>query len=75
MKMYVAVVDRVDGTPSRRSDHTNAAFVGENRDHVIRRALEARNKWGAETYRVLVGELTGEVCEPVQYEVVPLPLA
>lgn len=72
MKMYVAVVDRIDRRPSKRPHGDFAAFLGEDRQDVIRRALIARNEWGREIYRVLVGELTGEAREPVQYEVVPL---
>ena len=77
MKLHVAVVDREGGSlPSHRSDRPKgdwACFVGENREVVIKRALAARNDWGPNLYRVLVGELTGEVREPVRYEVVPLP--
>lgn len=72
MTMFVAVIDRVDKRPSRRPHGDFAAFIGPERQDVIRRALAARNEWGRDTYRVLVGELTGEAREPVQYEVVPL---
>ena len=44
-----------------------------DRDEVIQRALRAREDWGREVYRVLVGVLDSEAREPVRYEVVPLP--
>lgn len=83
MSLYVAVVDRVGGSyASDRAWGDYAAFVGENREDVIRRALRARDAWSHDDaigrprhgrmYRVLVGELTGEAREPVRYEVVPL---
>jgi len=71
--LYVAVVDRPsDGFRSRREYGDYSAFVGENRDEVIQRALRAREDWGHEVYRVLVGVLDSEAREPVRYEVVPL---
>ena len=71
--LYVAVVDRPsDGFRSRREYGDYSAFVGENRDEVIQRALRAREDWGREVYRVLVGVLDSEAREPVRYEVVPL---
>lgn len=73
MNIYVAVVDSVGGRfRSRRPEGDYAAFIGDDRDDVIKRALVARQKWGCERYRVLVGELIGEAREPVQYEVVPI---
>ena len=71
--LYVAVVDRPsDRFRSRREHGDYAAFVGEDRDEVIQRALRARDDWGREVYRVLVGVLDSEAREPVRYEVVPL---
>jgi hypothetical protein len=71
--MYVAVVDRPsDRFRSRREYGDYSAFVGEDRDEVIQRALRAREDWGREVYRVLVGVLDSEAREPVRYEVVPL---
>ncbi len=71
--IYVAVVDRPsDGFRSRREYGDYSAFVGENRDEVIQRALRARDDWGREVYRILVGVLDSEAREPVRYEVVPL---
>ena len=71
--LYVAVVDRPsDGFRSRREYGDYSAFVGENRDEVIKRALRAREDWGREVNRVLVGVLDSEACEPVRYEVVRL---
>jgi hypothetical protein len=71
--LYVAVVDRPsDGFRSRREYGDYSAFLGENRDEVIQRALRARDDWGRELYRVLVGVLDSEAREPVRYEVVPL---
>ncbi len=48
-------------------------LVGTDRDALIRRALEVRRKMG-EGYRILVGELTVEVREPVTFEETPLRL-
>ena len=74
--LYVAVVDRPsDGFRSRREYGDYSAFVGENRDEVIQRTLRAREDWGRELYRVLVGVLDSEAREPVRYEVVPLGAA
>jgi hypothetical protein len=74
--LYVAVVDRPsDRFRSRREHGDYAAFLGENRDEVIQRALRARDDWGREVYRVLVGVLDSEAREPVRYEVVPLASA
>ena len=74
--LYVAVVDRPsDRFHSRRPHGDYAAFVGEDRDDVIQRALRAREDWGRELYRVLVGVLDAEAREPVRYEVVPLAAA
>jgi hypothetical protein len=71
--LYVAVVDRPsDGFRSRREYGDYSAFLGENRDEVIQRALRAREDWGREVYRVLVGVLDSEAREPVRFEVVPL---
>ena len=71
--LYVAVVDRpADGFRSRREYGDYSAFIGENRDEVIQRALRAREDWGREVYRLLVGILDSEAREPVRYEVVPL---
>ncbi len=71
--LYVAVVDRpTDRFSSRREYGDYSAFVGEDRDEVIQRALRARDDWGHEVYRVLVGVLDSEAREPVRYEVVPL---
>ena len=71
--LYVAVVDRrCDSFRSRRPHGDYSAFIGENRDKVIERALRARDDWGREVYRVLVGTLDSEAREPVRYEVVPL---
>ena len=71
--LFVAVVDRPsDGYRSRREYGDYSAFVGEGRDEVIQRALRARDEWGHEVYRVLVGVLDSEAREPVRYEVVPL---
>ena len=71
--LYVAVVDRrCDRFHSRRQHGDYSAFLGENRDEVIQRALRARDEWGREVYRVLVGVLDSEAREPVRYEVVPL---
>jgi len=73
--LYVAVVDRPSDRFRSRRDHGDyAAFVGEDRDAVIQRALRAREDWGRETYRVLVGILDPEAREPVRYEVVPLAI-
>lgn len=83
MTLHVAVVDRFsDSYASNRPFGDWAAFVGQDRQDVIQRAMAARNEWsrndrysgsrGGRTYRVLVGELTGEAREPVRYEVVPL---
>jgi hypothetical protein len=74
--LYVAVVDRPsDGYRSRREYGDYSAFVGENRDEVIQRALRAREDRGRELYRVLVGVLDSEAREPVRYEIVPLAAA
>jgi len=71
--LYVAVVDRPsDGFRSRREYGDYSAFVGEDRDEVIQRALRAREDWGREVYRVLVGVIDSEAREPVRFEVVPL---
>jgi hypothetical protein len=71
--IYVAVVDRPSITfHSRRPHGDYAAFIGEDRDLVIQRALRAREDWGRDVYRVLVGVLDSEAREPVRYEVVPL---
>jgi hypothetical protein len=71
--LYVAVVDRPsDRLRSRRPHGDYAAFIGEDRNDVIQRALRAREDWGREVYRVLVGVLDSEAREPVRYEVVPL---
>jgi hypothetical protein len=71
--LYVAVVDRrCDSFRSRRPHGDYSAFIGENRDEVIQRALRARDDWGREVYRVLVGVLDSQAREPVRYEVVPL---
>ncbi len=71
--LYVAVVDRpADCFRSRREYGDYSAFLGENRDEVIQRALRARDEWGRDVYRVLVGVLDSEAREPVRYEVVPL---
>ena len=71
--LYVAVVDRrCDSFRSRRPHGDYSAFIGEDRDEVIQRALRAREDWGRDTYRVLVGVLDSEAREPVRYEVVPL---
>ena len=71
--LYVAVVDRPsDGFRSRREYGDYSAFIGEDPDEVIQRALRAREDWGRELYRVLVGVLDSEVRESVRYEVVPL---
>ena len=71
--LYVAVVDRPSVTLHSRRPHGDyAAFLGENRDEVIQRALRAREDWGREVYRVLVGVLDSEAREPVRFEVVPL---
>jgi hypothetical protein len=71
-KLYVAVVDKetVDYRSARpRGDW--AAFVDPDRDEAVGLALAARLRWGSH-YRVLVGELTGEAREPVQYNIVEL---
>ena len=74
--LYVAVVDRPsDGYLSRREYGDYSAFIGENREEVIQRALRAREDWGREVYRLLVGILDSEAREPVRYEVVPLAAA
>ena len=71
--LYVAVIDRPsDRFHSRRQYGDYSAFLGENRDEVIQRALRARDDWGHEVYRVLVGILDSEAREPVRYEVVQL---
>jgi hypothetical protein len=71
--LYVAVVDRpADRFRSRREHGDYAAFVGEDRDEVIQRALRARDEWGRDVYRVLVGVIDSEAREPVRFEVVPL---
>jgi hypothetical protein len=71
--LFVAVVDRrCDSFRSRRPHGDYSAFIGENRDEVIQRALRARDDWGREVYRVLVGVLDSEAREPVRFEVVPL---
>ncbi len=71
--LYVAVVDRPsDQFRSRREYGDYSAFLGESRDEVIQRALRAREDWGHEVYRVLLGVLDSEAREPVRYEVVPL---
>lgn len=71
--LYVAVVDRPSDRFRSRRDHGDySAFVGENRHEVIQRALRARDDWGREVYRVLVGVIDSEAREPVRYEVVPL---
>jgi hypothetical protein len=71
--LHVAVVDRPsDGFRSRREYGDYSAFVGENRDEVIQRALRAREDWGRDVYRVLVGVIDSEAREPVRFEVVPL---
>jgi hypothetical protein len=71
--LYVAVVDRpADSFRSRREHGDYSAFLGENRDEVIQRALRAPDDWGHELHRVLVGVLDSEAREPVRYEVVPL---
>lgn len=73
MTLHVAVVDRVAVSyRSARPAGDYAAFIGANREDVIERALKARNKWGRDIYRVLVGTLTAEAREPVRYEVVSL---
>src|SRR5215472_7865587 len=64
--LYVAVVDcPSDGFRSRREYGDYSAFLGESRDEVIQRALRAREDWGREVYRVLVGILDCEAREPV----------
>ena len=74
--LHVAVVDRPsDRFRSRREYGDYSAFLGENRDEVIQRALRAREDWGREVYRVLVGVLDSEAREPVRFEVVPLAAA
>ena len=71
--LYVAVVDRpADSFRSRRPHGDYSAFIGLDRDEVIRRALRARDDWGPDLYPVLVGVLDSEAREPVRYEVVPL---
>ena len=71
--LYVAVVDRPsDAYRSRRPHGDYAAFIGRDRDEVVQRALRAREAWGRDIYRVLVGVLDSEAREPVRYEVVPL---
>ena len=71
--LYVAVVDRPSDRFSSRRQHSDySAVVGENRDEVIERALRAREDWGRDVYRVLVGVIDSEAREPVRYEVVPL---
>ena len=73
MPLYVAVVDRESVLyRSHRPKGDYSAFIGDDRHDVVQRTLAARNEWGRTVYRVLVGELTGEVREPVAYEVVPL---
>lgn len=73
-RLYVAVLDRPSDTfQSRRTHRPEAfAFVGKDRDEVIQRAFRARNVWGRDTYRVLVGVLDSEMRDPVRYEVAPL---
>lgn len=79
MTLHVAIVGNFDGlskTRSHRSQGDWAAFVAENEEEAVNRALEARDLWRSATreYRVYVGTVTGEVQTPRRYRVVSLEL-
>lgn len=76
MILHVAVVDRPSSNYySGRPEGDFAAFISEDKDDVIQRALVARNKWGRDRYRVPYGILDYEVTEPVKYKLVSLESA
>lgn len=77
--MFVAVVVRKDCTNieelkygSNRGDNTWSAFIAEERAEAIEQAITAVDRWGRHRYKVLVGELTGEVRLRPTYTVVDL---
>lgn len=75
VSLFVAVVVRADGSPSKRTDGDWASFVGTSRDFVVLRALAAVRKWenGAfGKYEVQVGELTQRALSNVAFELKPL---
>lgn len=47
-----------------------SSFVGEDRDEVVGRAMEAVRKWGQ--YEIWTGTLTGKVVVPTNFKLVAL---
>jgi hypothetical protein len=47
-----------------------ASFIGNDKDEVVRRALEAVRKWGQ--YQIWIGTLTDEVVVPTNFKLVKL---
>jgi hypothetical protein len=75
-EVYVAVVMTANKVTSDRPEGDWAAFVGENKDDVINRAVKAKTKWELPgtygPYVILVGKLT-ELAVPVsQFQLKPL---
>lgn len=56
---FIAAVVRADGLPSQCMDGTTAAFIDEDRDAAVVRALQAAREWsaGRTQYVVHVGSL------------------
>ncbi len=70
--LHVAVVMPIPDADRRSGDSERASFVGHDRDHVIRKALVARKKWGP-GYGVFVGILTLQASTPEpQFELTPV---
>lgn len=58
-------------TRSGRERGDWSCFVGDDRDEVIRRAMEANRAWGGK-YSIFVGTLTDLVVEPARFELLPI---
>lgn len=75
VSLFVAVVVRADGSPSKRTEGDWASFIGADRNLVVSRALAAVRKWENGSfgqYEVQVGELTQRAVSNVAFELKPL---
>jgi hypothetical protein len=74
-ELYIAVVITPEAAQndyvSGRNQGDWAAFVHENQDVAVERALTAARRWSYRDYKVMVGKLTGSVHSRPEYVVVP----
>jgi hypothetical protein len=74
--MYVAVICRgYAGGLSARPNGDWACYVSKDRNEAIQLAIQARAKWGDQTYYILVGKLSQMVITKADFQVVKLPKA